>query len=254
MGFTSNSEDEALRSRVEDMIHLCDKRGYPCYLGFLDAHEQAVTRQVLTGRLTPEAWGFFGGYDEAERCILAVVPDYMAAADAEYPLCPIAFRYRPQKTLTHRDFLGTLLSTGIRRDKVGDILCGEGLTVAFLHRDIADFVCEQVEKIGGEGVSLEPEYGGELPISRSYEPLRETVASPRLDGVVKALVRCSREEAARMIITGLVSVDHQPTDNVSRQLSAPCTVSVRGCGRFLIDQIGPETKKGRLNLLARKCV
>ncbi len=254
MGCTSNSEDEALRSRVEDTVRLCDKRGVPCFLGFLDLHEQAVARSALNGLVSPEAWCFYGGYEEAERCLLAVLPFYLTAAETEFPLCAVGFRYRPVKELTHRDFLGTLLSTGIRRDKIGDILCGEGLTVVFLHRDIAAFVCEQVEKIGGEGVSLLPEYGGELPISRTYRELRETVASPRLDGVVKALLHCSREEACRLILSGCVSVEHQLTDNVSRQLTAPCTVSVRGSGRYLIDQIGPETKKGRLNLLARKCV
>lgn len=254
MGCTSNSEDEALRSRVEDTVRLCDKRGVPCFLGFLDLHEQAVARTVLNGLLPPEGWCFSGGYAEAERCLLAVLPSYLAPEEVEFPLCAVGFRYRSVKELTHRDFLGTLLATGIRRDKIGDILCGEGLSVVFLHRDITAFVCEQVEKIGGEGVTLFPEYTGELPISHTYQNLRETVASPRLDGVVKALLHCSREEAARLILSGLVSVDHQPAENVSRPLSAPCTISVRGIGRYLVDQIGPETKKGRLNLLARKCM
>lgn len=253
MGFTSNSEDEALRSRVEDTVRLCDKRGAPCFLGFLDLHEQAVAGPVLAS-LQPDAWRFYGGYDEAERCLLAVCPPYLPAAEAPFPLCAVGFRYRPVKQLTHRDFLGTLLSAGIRRDKIGDILCGTGLSVVFLHRDIAAYVCEQIDRVGGEGVSLMPDYDGELPISRTYQSLRETVASPRLDGIVKALLHCSREEASRLILSGLVSVDHQPADNVSRQLVAPCTVSVRGSGRYLIDQIGPETKKGRLALMARKCV
>ena len=253
MGFTSKSEDEALRSRVEDTVRLCDKRNAPCFLGFLDLHEQAVARQALSN-LPAESWGFYGGYDEAERCLLTVCPGSLSAEEAEFPLCAVGFRYRSVRSLSHRDFLGTLMSLGVRRDKMGDILCGEGLSVVFLHRDIVSFVCEQIDRIGGEGVTLLPEYSGELPVQHSYEERRETVASPRLDGIVKALLHCSREEAARLILTGLVSVDHQPTDNVSRQVSAPCTVSVRGHGRYLIDQIGPETKKGRLSLMARKCI
>lgn len=253
MAFTSKSEDEALRSRVDDTVRLCDKRGVPCFLGFLDLHEQAVARQSLA-HTPPDMWRFYGGYDEAERCLLAVYPSYLPAEEEDFPLCAIGFRYRTVKALTHRDVLGTLLSAGIRRDKVGDILCGEGLSVAFLHRDIVPFVCEQIQCIGGEGVTLLPEYAGELPVSRNYRELRETVASPRLDCVAKALLHCSREEASRLIVAGLVSVDHHLQTNVSRQLSAPCTVSVRGNGRYLIDQVGPETKKGRLTLLARKCV
>ena len=148
--------------------------------------------------------------------------------------------------------MGTLLSAGIRRDKIGDILCGEGLSVVFLRKEIADFVCEQIKRVGGEGVTIIRDYTGELPIARDYEHLRETVVSPRLDVIVKTLVRCSREKAAELIRLGSVSMDHLPIDSVSAVVSAPCTVSIRGSGRYLVDQIGPETKKGRLALLARK--
>ncbi|MBQ9860379.1 MAG: hypothetical protein IJO76_06885 [Clostridia bacterium] len=234
-------------------MRLCDKRSAPCFLGFLDLREQAVVRQAMAS-FPAEQWALVGGYEEAERSVLAVFPSYFTVDDLELPFCAVGFRYRPTKALTHRDFLGTLLSLGIRRDKIGDILCGSGLSVVFLRREIAPFVCEQVEKIGGEGVTVLPDYDGELPLAREYMELRETVASPRLDAIVKALLHCSREDAAQLVRNGAVSVDHLPTENVSAQLAAPCTVSVRGSGRFLIDQIGPETKKGRLNLLARKCV
>ena len=251
MDCISEGSNEILRARIEDTVRLCDKRGVPCFLGFLDLREQAEVRRMLSG-VPDGSWRLFGGYDEAERAILAICPDYMDPAYAEYPLCAVAFRYRAIHKLTHRDFLGTLLSAGIRRDKIGDILCGEGLSVVFLREEIADFVCEQIERVGGEGVTIIRDYTGELPIARDYEHLRETVVSPRLDVIVKTLVRCSREKAAELIRLGSVSVDHLPIDSVSAVVSAPCTVSIRGSGRYLVDQIGPETKKGRLALLARK--
>ena len=170
----------------------------------------------------------------------------MDTAYAEFPLCAVAFRYRHVSKLTHRDFLGTLLSTGIRRDKIGDILCGEGFSVVFLHEEIADFICEQVQRVGGEGVTSERNYSGPLPLLHQYETIHETVASPRIDVLVKTLLRCSREKAAECIRLGLVSVDHLPLESVSDTISAPCTISIRGSGRYLIDQIGPQTKKGRL--------
>ena len=195
-----------------------------------------------------------GIYEEAERSMLAVFPDFYSAADVVYPFSAVAFRYRSSQVLNHRDFLGTILSTGVRRDKVGDILCGEGLTVVFLSEEIVPYICAQIQKVGGEGVVIQQDFSGDLPISRRYMEIHDTVASPRLDAVVKALIRVSREEAARMIRSGFVSVDHLPTDNVSYTLSAPSTVSVRGYGRFLVDHFGPETKKGRLQFSARKCI
>lgn len=248
-----SDDEKRLYSRIEDLLYLSDKHGAPCFTAFLDLREQALVRQKLNAT-DGVNWRLFGGYDEAERAMLSVFPSFYEPEYVEYPMVSVAFHYRKIQKLTHRDFLGTLLAAGIRRDTIGDILCGDGLTVAFLSEDIVPYICEQINRVGGEGVSITPHYTGDLPISRAYMEIRDTIASPRLDAAVKALIRASREDAAQLIRTGYVSVDHLPTDNVSRQLTAPCTISIRGYGRFLIDSFGPETKKGRLQFVARKCI
>lgn len=250
MDCISDGSDDVLRARVTDLVFLCEKRGTPCYLGFLDLREQAAARLMLPSLVDVDRYAFYGGYPEAERCLLSIIPAYCSAEASDYPLCAVAFRYRTQKTLTHRDVLGTLMSLGIRRDAVGDILCGEGLSVVFLRSDVSRYVCDHVDRIGGEGVKTIANYDGELPLSVEYESIRETVASPRLDSVVKALIRCSRENAAELIRVGSVSIDHRPMESVSAMVTENATISVRGYGRYVIYQIGPETKKGRLTLLA----
>lgn len=253
MACISDDSTELLYSRLEDTLRLCEKRSSPCFLGFLDLREQAFVRRMLTSQHACN-WRLYGGYEEAERAILVAFPDFYDLDSIAYPISAVAFRYRAVHRLTHRDFLGTLLSLGIRRDKIGDILCGTGLSVVFLREEIVPYVCEQVTCIGGEGVTIVKNYTGELPLSREYKEIRETIVSPRLDVVVKALIRSSREDAAKLIRVGSVSVDHFPIESVSAPITAPCTISIRGSGRFLVDQIGPETKKGRLLFCARKCI
>ncbi len=252
MACISDESEHILISRLDDTVHLCDKRGAPCFLGFLDLHEQAIVRREQN-RLAGYRWTLLGGYPDAERRVLAVYPDYFEVSDEDCPFTAVAFRYRAVRKLTHRDFLGTMLSAGIRRDRIGDILCGEGLTVVFVREEISAFISEQIDRIGGEGVTALLNYDGSLPIHKEYEIIQETIASARLDVAVKALTRLSREKAAEMIRLGAISVDHLPETAVSAPISAPCTISIRGYGRYLIDQIGPETKKGRLLFVARKC-
>lgn len=84
----------------------------------------------------------------------------------------------------------------MKREKVGDILCGKGLAVAFLDSVVARYLTGQIEKVGGEGVALLPDYDGELPGFGGFREIRDTVASPRLDAVVKVATGISREEAA----------------------------------------------------------
>lgn len=254
MASTSNAGDGLLKSRIEDTVHLCEKRGVPCFLGFLDEREQVVATAWLRQCGIADGWDFFGGHAEAERQILGVFPPCFEREEVFFPLVPVAFRYRGEKMLTHRDVLGTLLSLGIRRDTVGDILCDQGLAVAFVREEIADFVCEQVKKIGGQGVTVQPDYDGVLPALHRYADISATIASERLDVVVKALLGCSREDAAQLIHTAMVMLNHQVVQEVSASVSAGCTLSIRGKGRYVIDQIGPKTKKGRLILMAKKCI
>lgn len=241
-----------LRSRIEDTVRLCGKRDVPCFLGFLDMHEQTEAQTILSSLITDEHIAFFGGYSDAERAILSVSPSYYCAEASDYPLRTVAFRHRTERKLSHRDVLGTLMSIGLRRDTVGDILCGDGISIVFLREEIVAYVCEQIDRIGGEGVTVIADYDGALPITSEYEFIRETIASPRLDSVVKALVRTSRERAAEWIRVGSVSLNHQPIESVSKSVSVGDVLSVRGYGRYLIDQIGPVTKKGRLALYARR--
>ncbi len=247
-----NQSDAWLRSRIEDTLFLCERRSTPSFLGFLDEAEQQTARRLLS-HVDGDRFVFWGGYDEAERCMLGCFPEYMTAETDEFPLVRLTFSYRADRPLTHRDVLGTILAQGVKRETIGDILCSDSVVVVFLRDEIASYVREQITKIGGVGVKV-VENDAPLPALRHYMPIQDTIASARLDAVVKSLVRCSREKAAQMISLGVVSLDHRVCTDVSAGVCADTVISVRGYGRFIIDQIGPPTKKGRLHLDARKCV
>ena len=243
--------DSLLKARLEDAVEQCDRQSCPRFVGFLDERQCAAARSLLRG--VPGA-RFFGGHEDAERVMAGIFPDFMDPEDALFPIIPLAFFYREEAALTHRDFLGTLLSCGIKREKIGDILCGNGFSVVFVQEELVGFLRDQVETVGGEGVRLEYPYAGTLPQAHRFRPIRDTVASPRLDVIVKALVGLSREDAAQMIRTGLVSLNHIPNENTSACVKAGDILSIRGKGRFRIEEIGPPTRKGRLCLQASQYI
>lgn len=255
MASTSNgsSSEALLRSRVEDALLLAERRCIPSFLGFLDETEQQLARQFLA-HADADRFAFWGGYDDAERCVLGCFPEYMMTDNEAFPLERVTFRYRAERTLTHRDVLGTLMSQGIKRETVGDILCADGLVVVFLRAEIAPYIREQITKIGGVGVRVSEDENDPLPQQHRYVEMQDTIASPRLDAVLKALLHTSREKAAQMIASGSVSVNHLVCTEVSETISTDTVISVRGYGRFVVDRIGPPTKKGRLHLEARKCI
>ena len=248
---TENNTDELLLARVTDAARLCAKRTKPCFVGFLDERQAAVALSAVRREREVQAH-LFGGYEGALRVVLGIFPWEIYPEEDFFPVVPITVRYRPRDTLTHRDFLGTLMAQGIRRDCVGDILVGEGSAVLFLLKEIVPFVLGQMEKVGGVGVQLMEGLPDGLPEGKGTKELTDTVASPRLDAGVASVGRVCREEAARRIAAGLVAVNHLPVTAVSGAVKEGDTLSVRGSGRFQITQVGPPTKKGRLRLKAEQ--
>lgn len=244
-------EDALLEAAVNDALRLCEKRSSPRFVGFLDERQRSVALAVLNRQKAGRCL-FFGGYPEAERVMLGAFPDCGEPGAGAFPITALGFRYRSGSALSHRDFLGAMLSCGVKRVKVGDILCSDGFAVAFLETDIAGFLAGQITKIGGEGVAVLPEYQGKLPPAYSLREIQDTVASPRLDAVVKAAAGISRQEAARLIEMGHVAVNHLPCVSVSRDVKEKDCLSVRGTGRFIVDKLGPVSRKGRLFITLKK--
>ncbi len=247
-------QDKRLISRVDDALDACDRAVMSRFIGFLDERETALVAAHIRAVKPSVVTRFYGGHDEAERVLLGVSSLYDAIDDAEYPLVALELTWRSGIALSHRDVLGSLMGCGIARDKVGDILCENGLAVVFIREELAAFVAQSVTTIGREGVTVTYPYQGRLPVFHRYEDVSGTIASVRLDAVLKVLLGCSRETACEYIRAALVQVNHVEATAVSASLKTGDRVSVRGHGRFVIDDVSEFSKKGRVILRARKFV
>lgn len=175
---------------------------------------------------------------------------------AEIPIRAIRIRGSGFRELTHRDFMGGILSLGIERSTIGDIaVISEAEALVFALDKIAPYIVSELHKIGRDGVRAElcelpPEY--EIP--RRYETMEIAVSSARLDGIVRALTGKSREAAADMIRTGLVELRYLPTENVSAEVKDGDILSVRGFGKYVIGETDGQTRSGRIKIKCRKYI
>jgi RNA-binding protein YlmH len=126
--------------------------------------------------------------------------------------------------------------------------------VLFARAEIADFVRNQTEKVGRVGVVMTPGAAEPLPEAHHFEAFSTVVASARLDCIVAAAIGSSREKSAEFIRDGLVMLDHEVSTTLSADVSEGSKLSIRGKGRFVLDRIGPVTKKGRLSIAGRKYI
>ncbi len=251
--FHETEEGRLLDAKLCDAAFLADKRSAPQYTCFLDERERSFAEGRLRNFRDVEA-SFWGGYDNAERVCAGIFPCGQEIETYLFDVVSITAEYRKEINLSHRDFLGTLMSIGLKREVIGDILVGEGRCVFFLKRDVAQYVLDQVFKVGGEGVSLTEGHELPLPQGAKFEAITSTVASARLDCVVKVLTNTGRDAAASLIKAGRVTLNYNEAYSNSASVADGAKISVRGYGKYIIDQIGPQTRKGRLSLKARKYI
>ena len=246
-------EDSVLKARLRDIMRLAESERKPGFVGFLDERQAAAAHSFMES-LEASGYLFWGGYEGAERVMLGVFPGFQEPGAELFPISGITASYRDKDVLTHRDFLGALLNLGIVRETLGDILIEEGRCVFFCRSEISDFLLSQTEKIGGVGVRLSPGAERPFPALHRFREFTAVVASARLDCVVAAAVGTSREKAAEKIRSGLVMLNHKAVCSPSAAVIEGNRVSIRGTGRFILDAVGPVTKKGRLRIAGRKYI
>lgn len=247
------SDDNLLLARLDDCIYSSQKKQFPVFMGFLTEYEIAIALQYLK-KQSIGSYRFFGGHSQSERCVLGVSHHSIDIEDYYYPITGLMFKYKQEYALSHRDFLGSFMGLGIKRETIGDILTGEGYTVAFVKDDIKDYLVSQVTKIGNVGVTVEEWDGYTLPDINNLKILNYTVSSPRLDGVISAVVPLSRDKSASLIKQGLVFVNGIAINNVSFTVKNGDKISVRGKGKFKVSEFSGITKKGRLKLTVEKYI
>lgn len=242
--FTSNNSDrELLISRAYDIIQLSYTRHKNCYFGFLNEAEIYSLNENLHSNAE---YCFWGGFDNAKRQMFCAV--YNSFDKTDVPITALEFTYKSVYKLSHRDFLGTILSLGLDRSTVGDIIVNEGKTIVFVKNDVKDYICTQITKIGGVGVIIKTADVSNISVTDNISEKTLTVASLRLDVLVSAFTGLSREKSQKLISQGVVSVNYSECNSTSVKVSENDIIVVRKYGKFILKNIIGETKKGRLKL------
>lgn len=270
MRFDESDAFKLMAARVDALFDRA--AGAPVSSPFLTPAEQyfLARRPESAGRSGQML--FFGGAPGTERRKLFVFPEYIAAladggdlyetavqflgADAFSDIAPLKIAGGGFRDFTHRDYLGSLLSLGLERDVIGDIApIDEYSAYVFVDCRVAGFLLDAELRVASDRVKVTRAV---LPdgyrVERKYKPIADTVASPRLDGVVAALCNLSREAAKEKITAGDVEQNYEAVERPDAAVNAGDAISVRGVGKFCIDSVSDPTKKGRYRLLAKKYI
>ena len=251
--------DKLLHSKVDDMKEKAEK-GRLAFSSFMTPSEIVGVERYLTYGGCPCEWFFDGGYESAERKMLVILPDYLSKKyfDTNEIYRAVFIKSSGYAELDHRAYLGALMNLSIKRETLGDIIVTDGGAVVFCTLAIAAMLTDSpspLERVGRDKVKVS--YADEniyKNYERNYERSTVIMASLRLDCAVAAFTGLSRASAQEKTAHGQVQLNYREEISPSAEIKAGDILSVRGAGKFIIEEIAGETRSGRIRVNIKRYV
>jgi RNA-binding protein YlmH len=259
-------EDNLLLAGIEDKIEQAFHMNKMTVTRFMDARQRALAESACKRHKELKAF-FYGGYPQAERTVGIFLPDFIKADDLtelagyfagnpdENPLVLLRVSKDSFSALGHRDYLGSVMALGIKRETVGDILVREDGCDIVLLKSIVKFLDDNLRKAGRGTLS------GEITgVEAIIAPEQKTedklcvVSSLRLDSAVSAAYNISRTLAAEAVNKGIVAVNGVQIQKTDAKIAQGDKIVLRGKGKVVVKELAGETKKGRLKILFQKFI
>ncbi|OAB55389.1 photosystem II S4 domain protein [Phormidium willei BDU 130791] len=203
--------------------------------------------QGLFEKLTELQMVAWGGYPQAERQRLAIARSDLPLdpSEVEVAALEVAGNFLFD-TASHRDFLGSMLGTGLVREKTGDILVlGERGAQVLVVPELVEFLEMNLTQVRSVPVKTRAIELNELRVQPPKTKLMTTVeASLRLDAIASAGFGMSRSKMAGLISGGDVRVNWKDITQPSYNVSSGDLIAIRGKGRLQVGDVS-ITKKQR---------
>jgi len=250
-----NLEDKTLARQVKDKSEQVERSFSPRITDFMDPHQQEIVVQVVA-RYPGVKYSVFSGFPQAERARFLLLPhDWEGGEPAPLRFLAIEGDFSHQK-VSHRDFLGSLLGTGLKRGKIGDIVVlGDRGAQVVVAAEVADYITSNLKSVHQVPVKVREIEQHLLSVRPPQEKeITGTVASLRLDAVTSLGFNVSRSRIAPVIKGERVKVNWQSITDPAAPVQAGDIISIPGRGRLQVVAVEGESRKGRIRLRIKKFI
>lgn len=190
-----------------------------------------------------------GFFEEAERRMISFNNVY----ERPFPMKLLKIENTSKfSKLAHRDFLGGILSLGIERNKIGDLLVDENVCYVPVHEDIEGFILYNLDKIAKVVCKVSVIDKIELIPKFKFKEEIILISSLRIDGVVSKITNLPRAKSTTMIEQGQVLINYVKIKDKSYELKGEERITIRGFGKFIIGDSVGNSKSGRMKVIIKK--
>lgn len=244
--------DEFLIGAICDDIELCEEIEYPVYSKYF--YPPQVCKKLLELNIRNIEFVTCGLNENCEKSMLAVIPKNFPKEYLYFPIKYFKIINKSKfKELEHKHYLGTIMSLGIKRELMGDLIVENNFCYGVVTEELFDFFLSNLKEIGRNPVIVEEITKSEIP-ELKFQEIIDSISSVRLDILVSVMINSSRNKGLELIECGDVSVNYSIEKEKNRLLKEGDIITIRKKGKFIFEKVIGESKKGKFRILIKKFI
>lgn len=254
-------EDKLLISKFFDKVELSDKTNKIETTDFLNELEQNELEKVMNLAHISNC-KFYGGIANADRKLAIIYPEKMRDIfeqdkfryDTLFSVFRIIVSEKDSTNFNHSVFLGGIIKLGIKREKIGDIIVFNNGADIIVKKETEKFLYSNLQTLTRfknakiTNIKLEEVQNKE----EKFEEIKVITSSLRLDNIVSELAKTSRNKANEILEQERVFINYEVETKNTKQVKERDVITIRGKGKFIIDEVAGNTKKGNIIIIVKK--
>lgn len=249
---TFSEIDDFLLGAICDDIELCEEIDYPVYSKYF--YPPQLCKKIVELNIDGINFSLCGLNEGCEKNMIAVLPKDYPRDELYYPVTYFKITNKSKfKDLEHKHYLGTIMSLGIKRELMGDLIVQDNFCYGIINEELFGFLKENLKEVGKNPVTVEQVDSNEIPQLKFLE-IVDSVSSLRMDNIISVLINSSRNKGVDIIEVGDVSINYTVEKEKNRLLKIGDIITIRKKGKFIFENILGENKKGKKKILIKKFI
>jgi len=232
------SDKEEFIIKVYDVLDHLERYSFSYAFPFLDPLEQIIIKEILNEYPNLE-YKFNEDDYSLERKQLVI-------NDAAFNITVLEFKYNSKfEKLDHKQVLGALTSTGLKREYIGDIRVEDGRVEFAIISSKLEYIKNMFVSVSKVNVHLFEINKFKIGIKKEIIEIIST--SLRLDCLLSSIFNISRLKSKEYIENGYVKVNYVTVYDCSYMCNfVNETISVKRNGKVMLSGIVSHTRNNRL--------
>ena len=250
----NNQDNKLLLAKIFDKVRISNKQNKIVNTYFFNEFQIMFLHNQLSKQKYANYF-FYGGYEQALRKILIVYPDKINKSIAMENLNMIISVIRvklPNEIkgkFKHKDYLGVLMSFGLTRERIGDIIVYDDRSYIVTLKENVEYIkdCFQQEKKFKKAKIDIINFDEIEPKPLEYANINISVNSLRLDNLVSEILKTSRRIAQNEILEENVYINNVIETKNTKVVKENDILVIRGKGKYIIYKFLGKNKKRERN-------